>query len=212
MNIRRSLIGMAVSVLAVTGLLAIGAGPASAALTKLCGAAEETCAPINVKPALQEVKSEATDTKIWLEPIIEGKFVFIEITCGKAVLNFRTNAKEGNPLNVTPLATSFATCSSKQAETCTVSPEPWTGFLSHLGGLNAQFETTVQLNLACAKPKFECRYGGGEAMKAFGGNPAAIQVNKNMTWIAGAKETCPSLANWTAKYVVSFPKPLYFTK
>lgn len=215
MTIRRNFGGLAVATLAVTGMLAVGAASASAA-TKLCKANEATCKAGNSWLMGTAIKGEATNTKITLEPIIEGKFVFIEITCGSATLQGKTAVNEGvgaATLKVTMEGMAFANCSSKQAETCTVTQSNIAlegGFFGTATG-NGSFETNAELKIKCTKPNFECLYTSQGAMKALGGFPGVIEAGPELEKVPGGPENCPSVANWTGKYVLSAPEKVWFT-
>ena len=213
MDIRKGLYAMAVAMLAATALLVVGAASASAT-TKLCKAKEAVCMGANIWPAMTPFAGAATNTKVTIEPKIEGKFVFIEITCTNAALKGKTKQKETPvEIEVTMETMSFAGCSSKQAEGCSVEAvnEAFAaGFFGTASG-NGTFETGLQLVVSCEKPAYECIYSGGGALKALGGNPGAIEAAQTIARIAGPPETCPSNANWSGKYTLSEPKPIWFT-
>lgn len=204
---------LAIAGLAATGMLAVGAAPASAA-TKLCKVKEAVCMGANIWPAMTPFAGAATNTKVTIEPKIEGKFVFIEITCTNAALKGKTKQKETPvEIEVTMETMTFEGCSSKQAEGCSVEAvnEAFAaGFLGTMTG-NGTFETNIELRISCENPAYECIYSGGGALRAIGGNPGAIEAAQTIARIAGPPETCPSLANWTGKYPLSEPKPIWFT-
>jgi len=213
MNARRSLAGMIAALFAVGCLFAITAASASA-VSKLCKVKEVNCKVVNMWNANTVFKGEATDTKVTIEPIIEGKFVLIEITCTGSVLKAKTTANEGAQVPANGETLTFAGCSSKQAETCSVAAVNQNfagGFIGSPTG-SGTFETNIVLVIKCAKPKVECTFAAGGAMQAIGGNPGSLQAAATLELIANGSENCPSVASWTGKYVLSEPKPIWFTE
>lgn len=215
MRNRRGLHALALVLLAAAALLAVGPGAASAA-TKLCKSNEAVCKAGNNWLKETAIKGTATNTAITVEPIIEGKQTFIEVTCGSATLAGKTDANEGvggAALPVKMEGMTFVTCSSKQAETCTVTQSNIAlegGFFGTATG-SGSFETNAELHIKCTKPNFECWYTSQGAMGAIGGFPGAISAGPNLERIPPSKETCPSVSNWVGKYVLSMPEKVWFT-
>ncbi|HXQ89058.1 MAG TPA: hypothetical protein VN733_05400 [Solirubrobacterales bacterium] len=215
MKIRNGLGGLAVAAFAIAALLGVGAASASAA-HKMCKSNEPMCKAGNNWMAGTSVKGAATNTKITVEPIIEGKQTFIEITCGTANLQGKTAVNEGvgaATLKVTMESMTFGMCSSKQAETCTVTQSniALEGGFFGTGTGTGTFETNAELTIKCTKPNFECIYTSQGALKAIGGMPGAIEAAGQMEQVPPAKENCPSVSNWSGKYVLSAPEKVWFT-
>jgi hypothetical protein len=207
MDIRKSLGGLAIAVLAVMGMLAVGAASATAA-QKLCKKNEAVCKAENRYLSGTTVKGEATNTKFTLEPLIGGVPTFVEINCTGAILQMKTKENEGEPeLQVTMETMSFAGCSSPQAETCSVKQirAGLTGGFIGSGTGNGKLETNGEIELKCTNVTFQCVYTSQGAIRALGGNPGVLEAGPEIERVANPSGNCPSVTNWTGKYVLSAP-------
>jgi hypothetical protein len=207
MNIRKGFSALALALLAVTAMLVVGAASAIAA-QKLCKKNEKICKAENRYLAGTTVKGTATNTRFTLEPLIGGLPKFVEINCTGATLQVKTKENEGLvELKVTMEVMTFTGCTSPQSETCTVKqikPTPTGGFIGSETG-NGKLETNYEIELNCKNVTYQCVYTSQGAIKALGGNPGVLEAGPEIERVANLSGNCPSVTNWTGKYVLSAP-------
>lgn len=201
---------------AVTAVMLLAAGPASAAgKTVLCKADESPCSTANTYPA--GTPFTITVNTDWnAETSFSLKGETLSVSCPVSILDLRTTELSGSPLAAKRELFAFERCTrTGSKESCTVG----------VTGANASFETSggwgitrlgtasesVVLNVKCGS--FSCIYSAGSIpFESKGGpsleTPVDVQ-NLVFTRLSGLKANCGSSITMNGHYMLTTDEAVY---
>jgi len=211
------MLGLAVvAALALTALAGVG----SASATTLCKKTVSPC-PAGETYALGTV-IEGHTSSVTLETT-EGLFNPV-ITCATSTFSGKTTSVTASPTSLTGSIErlTFTGCiDSVAAGFCStvVANLPLTAHITTAGASSSGngtltltgFEITFLCH-AMGTSSFgvdHCRYKGEVVMGLTGGTPASALANNQTLTKSGGDFGCPNKADWTAKYTITKPSPLF---
>jgi hypothetical protein len=200
---------LGVAAIAALGLMAFGAGSASA--TELCSTNTSPCTGTKYNSGTAVTSQLKSGTQATLTTNITN------VHCKKSTVAGSTTSSGGKGLAVTGTITNltFTECATTGGTACTVTTlnKPYAASIVATGGGNGTLQVTSGgsgnpgATVVCGF-LINCTFSTASAVLGVtGGNPAIAKANG----IALARQggLCPSQSLWDAEYEATSPKPLF---